>query len=180
VGAQRAATQRCEEPREIRLDATNLLRFLAAGRLLRNATIVADAEVPTGVRLSFQSVGWEWVARERGRLTGTEQANDEALLNRIYEGVAGRSAATIVLATGDGAGSHDGHGFIPALDFAVRYGWRTEVASWRESFNRTLCERVQQQGGVALILDQWYDSLTAWPPLRRSEPVFLTRRPLAA
>jgi hypothetical protein len=115
--------------------------------------------------------------REVGLRTRTEQANDERLLVRIYETIAsaGHHGDAIVLATGDGNGWKQGHGFVKAIDFARQMGHATEIVSWRRSLNPQLSTVACDQA----CLDEQYYGLTFIERGRMAQPVFWFPRPVA-
>lgn len=155
VGLRRAAEPRYEEY-GLRLEFHQLRRLLAAGRPVIRALAVADAEVPINVQRALRSAGWEVLLRERGRLTGSEQANDETLQVRMYETINSKDPAVIVLATGDGAGSYQDRGFVSVLRAARAQGWGVEVAAWADSLNPDLKAFVRAEGGACILLDDYY------------------------
>lgn len=81
--------------RGVILDFAALFRLLAAGRGVAAAILVIDAETPVSVQSAMRAAGFEVIARERGRLTGAEQANDETLAVRLYETVASREPGVV-------------------------------------------------------------------------------------
>lgn len=177
VGLRRAAEARGEEYR-VRLDHQQLLRLLAAARPVIRALAVADAELPISVQGALGAAGWEVLLRERGRLTGSEQANDETLQVRMYEAIHSREPAVMVLATGDGAGSHENRGFVTILRAARAHGWGVEVAAWADSLNPDLETYVGAAGGACIELDDYFYGIAA-APLRRASSVSLTHRATA-
>lgn len=78
VGLRRAGERRGEEC-GLRFEFTELMRLLAATRRVLRAIAVADAELEMGVQRALRSAGFEVLLRERGRVSGSEQANDETL-----------------------------------------------------------------------------------------------------
>jgi hypothetical protein len=177
-GLHRAAEIRWERA-TARLDFRQLRRLLAAGRTASRALIVADAETPGGARRAMVEAGFEVIERERGRLSGTEQANDETLQVRIYETLSGIEQGVLVLATGDGAGSAHGRGFIPALGMARAHGWALELASWDDSTNGALRRFVLEHAGQTIALDDYYYGISEAPPLRWASTIPLRHRPTA-
>lgn len=179
VRGLRAAADDSWEHADVRFDFVQLRRLLAAGRPTSRALIVADAETPRGARRAMIRAGFEVIERERGRLSGTEQANDETLQVRIYETVGTNDPGVLVLATGDGAGLGHGRGFIPAVRMARAHGWALELVSWRDSTNGSLRRYVIEHGGQAIALDDYYYGISEAPPLRWASPVPLCHRPTA-
>lgn len=177
-GLRRAAEDRWERA-AARLDFVQLYRLLAPGRSVSRALIVADAETPDGARRAMIRAGFEVIERERGRVSGTEQANDETLQVRIYETVVTHEPGVLVLATGDGAGSAHGRGFIPALEMARAHGWALELASWIDSTNRTLRRFILDHAGQAVAFDDYYHGICDALPMRRASPIPLCHRPTA-
>jgi hypothetical protein len=138
LGARDAARSHDEPPGLIRLQADRLRELLADGRQIARACVVANDDVPPEVAAHFGREFAEWIPREAGKRTGTEQANDETLQVRMYEAIHQVPAGVLVLATGDGAGWNVGRGFVAAIDIAYREGWGIEVAAWPQTLNPTL------------------------------------------
>jgi hypothetical protein len=178
-GRAAAAERAGEDSRFTRLSAENLATLLRAGRGRYSQVTVANADVPVAVTTHFEPFG-EVIRRESGRLTGTEQANDETLQVRMYEALHGQPRSVMVLATGDGAGWRDRRGFIPALDAARQHRWGIEVVTWSDSANRYLMEWVGKVGGAVVDLDYHYYSVTFEEGGRRVQHVNLTRRPTSS
>lgn len=174
VGLRRAAEPRCEEY-GLRLEFHQLRRLLAAGRPVIRALAVADAEVPINVQRALRSAGWEVLLRERGRLSGSEQANDETLQVRMYETINSKDPAVIVLATGDGAGSYQDRGFVSVLRAARAHGWGVEVVAWADSLNPDLKAFVRAEGGACILLDDYYFGISE-VQLRGASTVSLRHR----
>lgn len=177
LGMRRSAEAQYEPG--VSLEFGALLRLLAAGRAVVAAALVIDAETPGPVQSAMRAAGFEVIARERGRLTGSEQANDETLAVRLYETVASREPGVVVLATGDGAGSHQDRGFVPALRNARAHGWGIEVAAWDDSLNARLRQAVNAEGGAVVSLDDYYYGITRVPGLRGPSAVSLCHRSTA-
>jgi hypothetical protein len=175
----RAAADSSWEGRSARVNFAQLLRLLTAGRPGSRTVLVTDAEEPAGARRAMADAGFEVIERERGRLSGTEQANDETLQVRMYETVAALEPGVLVLATGDGAGASYGRGFIPALAFARAHGWAIELASWTASTNQRLNTFVRQHEGQVVSLDDYYFGLSEVPGLRAASQIPLCHRPTA-
>jgi hypothetical protein len=177
-GIAEASARRGESVLPVRLYAQNLAALLRAGRSGFRQLAVANAEVPASVIGHFAATG-EVILRESGRLTGTEQANDETLQVRMYETIHGDPPGVLVLATGDGAGWRQGRGFIPVLDAAQRVGWGVEILAWEDSVNGALVDWARTAGGVFVPLDAHYDAVTFVEAGRRVGPVSLIHRPTA-
>lgn len=117
-GVREAAAAHGESGLPVRLSAVNLASVLRAGRADFRLTTVANADVRSGVIRRFEGVGGV-IRRESGRLTHTEQANDETLQVRMYESIHTEPQAVLVLATGDGAGWSQARGFVPSSTWLV-------------------------------------------------------------
>lgn len=176
VGLRRQAEIEDEWRNAVRIDATNLLGFLRADRPLSRSAVVANAAVPEAALAGFRAFG-EVITREAGCLSGTEQANDETLLVRIYETLQAVPAGVLVLCTGDGAGASAGRGFIPALECARQRKWKVEVVGWRESTNGHLIDWVERTKGVFLDLADACYSISFIEGGRRPQPISLRHRP---
>ena len=158
-GLRDAALNHHEEPRASRLYAANLAGLLRAGRGNFRMTSVANADVPKNVVAHFAEFG-DVLVRESGKLSGTEQANDETLQVRMYEAMHSYPAGVMVLATGDGAGWKMGRGFVPALDAARQHKWGIEIVSWSHVTNGKLVSWIEGVGGAFVDLNDYYYSIT--------------------
>ena len=177
-GARSEAVAAGESPAAIRLESDQLARLLRADRHQDRGVVVANDEVPREALSHFARLG-EVIVREAGRRTGTEQASDETLLNRMYETISQRPRGTLVLATGDGAGAARGRGFIPALESARERGWGIEVVAWASSVNKRLLEWLTRTGSVFVNLSDQYFAVTFVERGRRAQQVMLAQRPFA-
>ena len=170
------AARRGDPDRAVRAHAANLRRVLAAGREVGDAVIVANRSVPESVLNNFRP-GFRVELVEPGSITGTEQGADESLQNAIYRTILrAPTAGVIVVATGDGAGWHEGRGFCEALAAAHRQGFGVEVVSFERSLNRWL-RGLANAVGVVVLLDRFYDSITFLEGLRPARSPSLTHRP---
>jgi hypothetical protein len=163
-GAGVVADLNGESRRQVRLAAHNLVRLLAAGRSIKKAIVVADVQSPRRLRQELADAGCQVITRERGIVTNTEQANDETLLNRLYEAIVELRPAVVVVATGDGNGHLDGHGFVHLVRFARSQGCGVEIASWEHALNPALRTETEASLGVVISLDAYYWSLTRCGP----------------
>lgn len=175
-GLLRAALSHDEQGLPVRLSAENLAHLLRAGRSQYHQLVVANADVPSAVIHHFAKLG-KVITRESGRRTGTEQANDDTLEARMYETIHNRPRGVLVLATGDGAGSREGRGFIPALDVARRRKWGIEIVAWGASANRALRDWALRVGAAFVDLDDYYFSISFVEGGRRVQSVYLRHRP---
>ena len=71
----------------------------------------------------------------------------------------GTAAGTLVLVTGDGAGSLVGRGNIPLIRFARHNGLGVEVVAITFTLNRRLAAVAQVMGSLE-FLDPYYDAIT--------------------
>jgi hypothetical protein len=150
-----------------------------AGRPLATSVVVANADVPKAALDHFAAFG-DVITREAGRRTGTEQANDETLQVRMYETIFAMPAGVLVLATGDGAGSSVGRGFIPVLEAARSKHWAIEVLGWGRSTNMRLRDWLRRTGGVFVDLADYYYSISFIENCRRAQPISLRHRSTAS
>ena len=158
-GARDEAVRRREPRHLLRISAEGLFRVMAAGRPVASATLVANAAVPDGA-LDHFSRYFRVDKVEVGRWSGTEQAADETLMNRLLlMALRPATVGTIVLATGDGAGWRAGLGFCPALVVARRRGLGIEVLAFESSLNSSL-RRLAEATGVVVDLERHYQSIT--------------------
>jgi hypothetical protein len=175
IGARRQADQEGEWRTDVRVEGENLARYLHAGRAVVRGAVVVNADLPAAARHHYAGIG-QVIVRESGRVTGTEQANDETLQVRIYETIHSLPKGVLVLATGDGAGSAEGRGFIPALDAARRHGWAIEVVSWRNSTNSRLIAWLKRTGNLFVALEEAYYSVTFIQGGRKAQSMSLKHR----
>jgi hypothetical protein len=132
---------------------------MAAGREVASATLVANAHVPDEALRHFRRF-FQVEQVEVGRWSGTEQAADETLQNRLLpRALRPETAGTIVLATGDGAGWRAGLGFCPSLVVARRRGLGIEVLAFSPSLNPGL-RRLAEATGIVVDLDRQYHAIT--------------------
>ena len=158
-GAKDAAANHREPRHLLRLSAEGLFRAMAAGRTVASATLVANAEVPEPALCHFRRF-FRVEQVEVGRWSGSEQAADETLQNRLlFTALRPATVGTIVLATGDGAGWRVGLGFCPALIVARRCGLGIEVLAFPSSLNPSL-KRLADATGVVVDLDRQYHAIT--------------------
>ena len=179
LGARTAAESREEPVPLVRLQADRLLDLLADGREISRAAVVANADVPRDVAARFEREFSDWIPREAGRRTGTEQANDETLQVRMYEAIHSLPPGVLVLATGDGAGWRERRGFVAAIDTAWREGWGVEVAAWPQTLNPAIREWLAGHHGALIDLDDHYYSIAFVEDGRRTQPVLRSHRPAA-
>ena len=66
--------------------------------------------------------------------------------------------STVVLCSGDGAGSMEGEGFFTKLKKRKRSGWNVEVLAWQGCCNRYMKQWVQENG-FYVPLDDFYWSI---------------------
>jgi hypothetical protein len=177
IGAQEAAAAHEEPMAGIRLKVDQLRVLLADGRPIARACVVANAVVPHDVASRFEREFAEWIPREAGSLTGTEQANDETLQVRMYEAIHQLPPGVLVLATGDGSGWQYCRGFVVAIDVAYREGWGVEVASWSHVAHSTLREWTRTHAGAFIDLDDYYYGITFVEHGRRTQPIATGYRP---
>ena len=129
-GLKSEASRRGDPEWAVRFHAANLRHVLAAGRPVGTAVLVANSAVPEAVLDHYRGY-FDIELVETGRKTGREQAGDEMLQNALYRVVlSDPRRATIVVATGDGAGWQSGRGFVVAIEGARRLGFGVEVASF--------------------------------------------------
>lgn len=158
-GARDEATNHREPRQLLRLSAEGLFRTMAAGREVASATLVANAHVPDEAVHHFRRF-FQVEQVEVGRWSGTEQAADETLQNRLLlTALRPETVGTIVLATGDGAGWRVGLGFCPALVVARRRGLGIEVLAFSSSLNPSL-RRLAEATGIVVDLDRQYHAIT--------------------
>ncbi len=171
-GARDAAATHREPRHLLRLSAEGLFRTMAAGRTVASATLVANADVPDEAVRHFRRF-FQVVQVEVGRRSGTEQAADETLQNRLLlTALRPETVGAIVLATGDGAGWRTGLGFCPALVVARRRGLGIEVLAFSSSLNPSL-RRLAEATGVVVELERQYHSITfleAGRPVESPQP----------
>ena len=178
-GLQDQADREAEWRTDVRLEAVPFRDLLRAGRTLARSVVVANADVPKATLDHFAAFA-DVITRESGRRTGTEQANDETLQVRIYETIFSMPAGVLVLATGDGAGSAVGRGFIPVLEAARSKHWAIEVLGWGRSTNMRLRDWLQRTGGVFVDLADYYYSISFIENCRRAQPISLRHRSTAS
>ena len=180
LGAREAARRRGEAVDAVRLHAGHLHALLAWDRPVGAAVVVANSEVTTPALGHFRRARFEVETREVGRWSRTEQANDELLINRVWEVVTNPypTRGVIVLATGDGNGWHNGHGFALLIERALQVGWRVELLAWEASLNQHLREVVTAGDGRVQLLDDWYYAVTFLEAGRRAQPLIHYRRPV--
>jgi hypothetical protein len=177
--ALRAESARRGDPEwAARFHAANLRLALAAARPVGQAVMVANRAVPEPVLARFRPhFGLELV--EAGRESGREQAGDELLQNAIYRTIVGDPRpATIVIATGDGAGWREGRGFCAVAEAAHRFGFGLEIASFSGALNGHLGELARRLG-VIVELDRFYESVAFLEGLRSARVPSLVHRPAA-
>ncbi len=162
----------------VRFHSGNLRRVLAAARPVGASVLVANRAVPEGVLAHFRP-NFEIEAVETGRESGHEQAGDEMLQNALYRVILGDPRpATVVVATGDGAGWLNGRGFAFAAEAARRLGFGVEIASFSVALNGHLGE-VANKVGVLVDLDRFYDSIAFLEGLRAARTPSLVHRATA-
>ena len=173
-----AAVGHGESGLPVRLYAANIAGLLRAGRADFRELAVANADVPDSV-ISWFERDAEVLRRESGRLTGTEQANDETLQVRMYETMHNHPAGVLVLATGDGAGWRQGRGFLTVLEAARRHKWAVEVIAWSSRTNAALIDWTRKVGAVFVNLNGYYRSVTFVEQGRLAQPLSLCHRATA-
>jgi hypothetical protein len=178
-GMTDAAAAHGESGLPVRLSADNIAVLLRAGRADFRELVVANADVPDPIIDRFGRVA-EVLRRESGRITGTEQANDETLQVRMYETMHNNAAGVIALATGDGAGWREGRGFLSVLEAARRHKWGIEVVAWGGSANHHLMAWVRSVGEVFIDLNDYYMAVTFVQGGRQAQSLSLRHRPTAA
>jgi hypothetical protein len=104
--------------------------------------------------------GIELEISECGARSGREQNVDERIQLEMYRLQANYiPRGIVVLATGDGAGSVEGRGFLPVLQQLSESGFDIEVMSWEHSFHGKLRNWAESHGR-AIVLDPFYKDLT--------------------
>ncbi len=177
-GARATACEHGEEPRSVRLEASRLLELFSARRPVLSATVLVNSSVPDAVVERFRRWFPNVLRADIGRLSGHEEGGDEKLqVDLAYRVLRPGPAATVVLATGDGAGFGFGRGFIPSLVIARRAGHGIEVASFPQTTNARLRAAAERLGSF-VDLERHYRSVTFLERGERfADPVSLKRRP---
>jgi hypothetical protein len=161
----------------MRLHAEHLRAVMAAGREVASATLVANVGVPEAVRRHFERC-FDVITVEFGTNSGSEQAADEVLQNRLLLNLWRSEPGVAVVATGDGAGWAHGIGFTQALVAARERGFGIEVLAFRAGLNPRL-RLLAESSGCFVELDAHYRSITFLEGLRSAEAVNLRHRPTA-
>lgn len=145
----------------VRLSSENLRLFVERDRHWGGGYAAAALANPRSpLKRQFEKQGFRFEAFERGEISGAEQSVDQAIQLEMYRLLAlPPRNATVVLATGDGAGFDSGKGFTQALHDLYSHGFAIEVMSWRHSFNGVLRNWALAHGR-AIDLDDFYLDLT--------------------
>jgi hypothetical protein len=169
-GARALAPTHGEPPDTVRIHARRLLDVLGRGREIVSAVAVVNARMGAGVAAAYRRAGWTVATVEPGLVTGREQAGDEILQNAIIRALAEDPRATLVLATGDGASSDCGLGFMGTLMLVRSVGCRFAVVSWASTLSRRLRD-LALACGTLYLLDPVYRVVTFGEYRRAVEPV---------
>jgi hypothetical protein len=167
------------EERAIRIHFPNLYRLAHAGRPVAKAVCVGSIPPDLGRlwdRISELGVAVE--VQERGAQSHTEQGVDAALQLHMLHSLTDSPPFVAVLLTGDGAGYHEGHGFLAELERMAKGGWAVEVLSWRGACARHLRQFAEERG-IFIALDDYYEAITFLADGRRVAPLSLKHRALA-
>lgn len=115
----------------------------------------------------------------RPRLHGRESGVDEFLLDAIDCALTTKPPSVLVIATGDGAGFHEGRGFLAAVHRARELGWAIELLAWGVSCHRALRDFAQAGHGYTDLSNHRL-SITYVEHGRRQIPISFKRRAIAA
>lgn len=156
---------------KVRLHCGNLRQFVERDRIWGSGFAAAGLmNQNSPIKQHFKNIGIEFQICERGCVTGREQNVDERIQNEMLGLLDPEiERGTIVLATGDGSGFHDGRGFIKTLKIMRSFGFEIEVMSWQHSFNPFLRDWAKENGR-AIELDCFYEDLTFIDGARAATP----------
>jgi hypothetical protein len=113
---------------------------------------------------------------ERGSISRTEQAVDQALQVHILRALADEDEPQIaVLLTGDGKGFDKGAGFHADLRRMHNKGWGIEVLSWEHTCANGL-RKFAEESGCFVQLDDFFESITFEQGMSASKPLNLRNR----
>jgi hypothetical protein len=145
----------------IRLHARNLRALAQRNRDWKFGFAAAGlhATCPSLCR-HFEEASINIHVSERGNNSNREQNVDERIqyeMLRLTKKCHERG--TVVLATGDGAGSTRGEGFHSVLENLLEHGYSIELLSWKHSLNSDLRLWVETHGRY-IALDSFYQDIT--------------------
>jgi len=115
---------------------------------------------------------------ERGKVSGKEQAVDQALQTRMLRlGYDFDPPETIVLLSGDGKGETEGVGFFADVKRLHRHGWKVEILAWKDHCSRAMREW-SEKNGIFVDLGDFYSEVTFLQGGdRNARPLDLGKRP---
>ncbi len=147
--------------RRVRLSCPNLRAFAERDRRWGSGYAAAAVSNPcAGLCKQMTQAGIDLEVSECGARSGREQNVDERIQLEMYRLQAHCiPRGIVVLATGDGAGSAEGRGFLPVLQQLSESGFDIEVMSWEHSFHGKLRDWAELHGR-AIVLDPFYKDLT--------------------
>ena len=145
----------------VRLSCPNLRALVERDRRWGAGYAAAAVSNPcAGLCKQMRQVGIDLEVSECGVRSGREQNVDERIQLEMYRLQAHSvPRGIVVLATGDGAGSAEGRGFLPVLQQLSESGFDIEVMSWEHSFHGKLRDWAESHGR-AIVLDPFYKDLT--------------------
>ena len=114
----------------------------------------------------------------RPRVNGSEIDVDDYLLDAIEETLARHRPSVLVLASGDGAGSRRGKGFLHITQRARGLGWAVEVLAWPVSCHGELRRFAEAEHGFT-NLENHFNSITHVEGSRRAQEISWKRRAFA-
>lgn len=158
--------------RRIRLSWQNLRALAERGRVWGAGYSAAGTSYKSAnLRNQMAQAGINIEVSELGARSGSEQNVDERIQLEMYRLLQPEiPRGVVVLATGDGAGSDNGRGYLPAIQQLSKSGFEIEVMSWEHSFNRKLRNWAEAYGR-AIVLDPFYAELTFVPGGRKASHV---------
>jgi hypothetical protein len=178
VGAKDAHSVNVMARGGLRISFENIYKLALANRPLGSAHAVGS--VPPEDRDVWKAfaakTGIQPELFERGSLSRTEQAVDQALQVHILRALADEDEPQIaVLLTGDGKGFDTGTGFHSDLSRMHKKGWGIEVLSWSHTCAKALRE-FAESSGCFVQLDDFIDSITYVQGVSHSIPLNLRKR----
>lgn len=160
----------------MRIQFDAVYELARAGRKVTSGMCVGAISPGSAFSDRLRDVGVSVELFERGMETGHEQAVDQALQVHMLRSLADLAPGIAVLLTGDGAGEHEGRGYLADLKRMYRGGWDVEVISWRDACHGGLMAWAKEVG-YFVALDDFYESVTFIEKVRMSKKLGRQHRP---
>jgi hypothetical protein len=172
--ARLGAEAKGERGAQVQIHAAHLGQVMAAGRLCASTTLVTDQTLSGAQLAPFRR-------RFRHVLVADRTAGGLSADGLLHEAISQtierpEVASTIVVATSENAAGAIGGGLSDALVAALRHSAGIELVTF-ERASRGVLRKLEEEFGVVVLLDEFYDSVTfvdggrsAVGPALRSRP----------